>query len=71
MALLDFTRTTGRSVAAADRVHGFFSGAIASIIAWNDARRTRAALSSLTPHELDDIGLTAGDIDAIANGRRA
>lgn len=33
---------------------------------WNDARRTRDALSALSMRELDDIGLTRGDIDAIA-----
>ena len=32
---------------------------------WNDARRTRDALSQLTGRELEDIGLTRGDIDAI------
>lgn len=33
---------------------------------WNDARRTREALSQLSSRELEDIGLTRGDIDAIA-----
>ena len=34
-------------------------------MAWNEARRTRAILSRLSVHELDDIGLSRGDIDAI------
>ena len=29
---------------------------------WNDARRTVAALSRLNADQLDDIGLTRGDI---------
>ncbi len=33
---------------------------------WNDARRTRDTLSALSIRELDDIGLTRGEIDAIA-----
>lgn len=34
----------------------------AAIAAWNDARVTRKALSVLSDRELDDIGLTRGDI---------
>ncbi|SEL11821.1 DUF1127 domain-containing protein [Roseovarius nanhaiticus] len=30
--------------------------------AWNDARATRKALSALTDRELEDIGLTRGDV---------
>ena len=40
---------------------------IGSVVAWNDERVTRKALSSLSTRELDDIGLTRGDIDAIAH----
>ncbi|MEQ3749089.1 MAG: DUF1127 domain-containing protein [Celeribacter sp.] len=32
---------------------------------WNDTRLTRKALSSLTDRELDDIGLTRRDVDAL------
>lgn len=32
---------------------------------WNDARKTRQALNRLSDHELDDLGLVRGDIDAI------
>ena len=37
----------------------------AQATAWNEARRTRAILSRLSLQELDDIGLSRGDIDAI------
>ena len=33
---------------------------------WNDARRTTAALNALSNHELEDIGLSRGDIEAVA-----
>lgn len=36
---------------------------------WNDARLTRRALGKLTARELDDLGLTRGDIDRIAERR--
>ena len=70
MALLDFTRSPSRSVFGADRFHATVSGLIANVAAWNDARRTRDALSQLSAHELDDIGLSRGDIDQIARGGR-
>lgn len=36
---------------------------------WNDARRTRAELSRLSAHQLDDIGLERSDIDRLATRR--
>ncbi len=39
--------------------HSLFGG----LAAWNDVRVTRNALAKLTDRELDDIGLTRGDID--------
>lgn len=56
-------RFTGFPVAAP------FGELFARLTAWNDARRTRDALSRLSVHELDDIGLTRADIDRIANRR--
>lgn len=44
---------------------GMFSSLISAIVAWNDARATRNALSKLSDRELDDIGLTRHDIDHI------
>ena len=38
----------------------------AKIIQWNNARITRNALSKLSMRELQDIGLTPGDIDRIS-----
>ena len=47
---------------------GLFAGLFkvaGAVAAWNDARLTRKTLSQLSDRELDDIGLTRGDIDRI------
>lgn len=49
----------------------FISNIANSVIAWNDARVTRNSLNKLSDRELDDIGLTRGDISEIANLSRA
>ncbi|WP_439123072.1 DUF1127 domain-containing protein [Marivita sp.] len=38
---------------------------ISAFTAWNESRQTRNALSQLSDHELEDIGLTRGDINAL------
>lgn len=48
------------------RIGRVFNRALASIIAWNDARVTRNVLSQLSDRELEDIGLCRGDIEDIA-----
>lgn len=45
---------------------GVFGRLFAAIAAWNDARVTRQALSRLSDRELDDIGLSRGDIAQVA-----
>lgn len=55
--------------AAGTATSGLFIKLHRAVIAvgnWNDARITRKALSGLTARELDDIGLTAGDIKKIS-----
>lgn len=37
---------------------------------WRDRAASRRALLRLSPHELDDIGLAPGDIDAVSRIRR-
>jgi uncharacterized protein YjiS (DUF1127 family) len=37
-----------------------------AIATWNDVRQTRNELAKLSDRELDDIGLSRGDIDRIA-----
>jgi len=53
---------------------GFFGGRLSALVAstlamfagWNDARVTRNALARLSDRELDDIGLTRGDIESVS-----
>ena len=66
MALFDTTRTTYGTASAANRFFAALSTVIAAMIAWNDARVTRNALSGLTDRELEDIGLSRADIDNVA-----
>jgi uncharacterized protein YjiS (DUF1127 family) len=70
MALLDLTRVPGRSASVTDRFFDGFTQIFGAASVWNDARRTRNALSQLSAHELDDIGLCRGDIDTLALKRR-
>lgn len=58
-----------RGAAIAARAEAAVGGVFARLTAWNEARRTRAALSRLSAHELDDIGLLRADIDRIAERR--
>ena len=39
------------------------TGLFDTLSEWNDARVTRNALSRLSNHELDDLGLSRGDIE--------
>ncbi len=66
MAAIETTHT-GHGLVG--RIGSVFASVVGSVAAWNDARKTRKALSALTDRELDDIGLSRGDIDAIATGR--
>lgn len=68
MAAIDTTRTAYGSSSAVTSSFNLFSRIAASVVAWNDARVTRKALSGLTDRELEDIGLIRGDIDVVATG---
>ncbi|MDZ7708751.1 MAG: DUF1127 domain-containing protein [Roseovarius sp.] len=63
MALID----TPRAHADARRTPGLFSRITEMLISWNDRRATRNALARLSDRELDDIGLSRGDIDRVAS----
>lgn len=52
------------------RLSNMFSGLVGTLAAWNDMRVTRNALSRLSDHELDDLGLTRSDIDSISANHR-
>lgn len=56
---------TPRALFAGSQSTSVFTTLISGILSWNDRRVTRAALSSLTARELEDIGLTFSDIDRL------
>ncbi|MFY9211387.1 MAG: DUF1127 domain-containing protein [Aestuariivita sp.] len=66
MAAFDTTRTTYGAPGLFGRIGGAVNSLIATVVAWNDARATRNALSKLSDRELEDIGLVRGDIDGVA-----
>jgi uncharacterized protein YjiS (DUF1127 family) len=65
MAAFDTTRQAAGLSASA--IPAFFVNMFGTVAAWNDARITRNSLSKLSARELDDIGLTYGDIEQVAN----
>lgn len=69
MALYDTTRPVvdGRRQMQAAGILGQFFGIFT---AWNDTRVTRNALSRLSDHELEDLGLHRSDIDNLTNRGR-
>lgn len=64
-----FTVYTRRPAGISSRAALKTVGLVGRMNDWNEARRTRNALSKLSAHELNDIGLERGDIDRIAGGR--
>ena len=66
MATFDTTRTTYGTPSIFGRFGAALNAVVAGIVAWNDERVTRNALSQLSDRELEDIGLVRGDIDVVA-----
>ncbi len=66
MATFDTTRTTYGATGLFGRIGDALNTVFAAVVAWNDARATRNALSKLSDRELEDIGLVRGDIDTVA-----
>ncbi len=62
MATHNYTFTPAFSHGFADAISGASYRAMAAVSNWNEARLTRKALSALSDHMLEDIGLTRGDI---------
>lgn len=65
MASLEYTRPTQGSTG---RIGTVLASAFAAVAAWNDARTTRNTLNALSDRELNDIGLSRGDIEDVACG---
>lgn len=64
MAVYENTRTVG-GVRFGERATGLFATLIDAVSAWNDKRVTRNALNALSTRELEDIGLSRGDIASL------
>ena len=64
MAAFDTTRPT--AVISAGFITRTVTNLVGAVSTWNDARITRKSLSQLSARELDDIGLTHGDIDTVS-----
>lgn len=62
MAVFDSSRTHATSAS----VGGFVTRVYDTLVSWNERRVTRNALSQLSDRELEDIGLSRGDIDLVA-----
>ena len=62
MATYNTMRTVVDGQSITNRFFSAFTGMSGNFSAWNDSRVTRNALSKLSDHELDDLGLTRGDI---------
>jgi uncharacterized protein YjiS (DUF1127 family) len=61
--MTDFTTT--RPMATMPALRGFSLRALVdALLVWNDRRVTRNELYRLSDRELEDIGLTRGDIDS-------
>jgi len=65
MAAIDTTRPTVIGFGFGTRLSGIMTMISSAFSTWNDKRTTRNELSKLTDRELDDIGLSRGDIDRI------
>ncbi|MCZ7676934.1 MAG: DUF1127 domain-containing protein [Roseovarius sp.] len=61
MAVMDITRTASPAT-----VRGGLFNLFSRLGEWREVRQTRKVLSNLSDRELDDIGLTRGDIDRLS-----
>jgi uncharacterized protein YjiS (DUF1127 family) len=68
VALLDNNTSLPFGSITIYRVVNAVSSAAEAAILWRRARQTRAVLNALSDHELNDIGLTRGQIDDAVMG---
>jgi len=62
MATFNNTRSTSDGFLFGGHVGTISSSVVNAFAHWNDARVTRNALAKLSDLQLDDIGLTRGDV---------
>ncbi len=61
MAVVEISRTLPQGASFA----GLATRLVHTVLAWNDARQTRNALSKLSDQMLNDIGLSRHDVHSI------
>ncbi len=66
MALATYTRPAPFGAIATHAVVTRFETVLNAITAWNNSRKTQKALMALSNRQLEDIGLTRGDIVAMS-----
>ncbi|MCJ8333586.1 MAG: DUF1127 domain-containing protein [Epibacterium sp.] len=62
MAAIETSRPAFGAPGLTGRIGVLLAQAEAALSAWSDTRATRKALSGLTDRELNDIGLSRGDL---------
>ncbi len=65
MAILDTTRSNCGTAGTYGRIGTALAFLRLALTAWNDNRRTQKALNSLSDRELDDIGISRSEIEAL------
>lgn len=70
MAAFATTRKAPLGAASTYRFFHFFDVISSAVAQWNEDRLTRKALEKLSDRELDDIGLSRGDIALIGVAKR-
>jgi len=68
MALQDSTRVAPFGAVSVFRAVSNVEGFVANFSEWNQRRLTVKALNKLSARELEDIGLSRGDVDDMARG---
>lgn len=65
MALYDASRPVVAKTGLGARFHNLMTRIAAALVEWNEQRVTRNALSRLSDHQLEDLGLTRADVDTL------
>ncbi|MCP5087104.1 MAG: DUF1127 domain-containing protein [Rhodobacteraceae bacterium] len=65
MALVNYTRPAPFGAITTFNLTNRAEAFLNVLVEWNAKRKTRSALSALSDHELEDIGLIRGDLDRL------
>ena len=65
MALHEASRPVVANSGIGARLNKITTSVVAFLVAWNEARITRSELSKLSDHQLEDLGISRGEIDGL------